>query len=74
MREQIDWTFVALVFGGGLVPVLFPASVVRFYKWFHGPHALRVQQLEPRHARNAGIVWIVIMAVIAYATDGFRHG
>jgi hypothetical protein len=73
VREGIDWTFVALVSGFGLVLVLFPAPVLRFYKWFHGPRALRVQQLEPRHARNAGIVWIVIMAVIAYATDGFRR-
>jgi hypothetical protein len=62
--KNILWTLPGWAFG--LVFVLFPVQVVRFYQWFHGPQARAVQQLEPRHARNAGLVWLVITAVVMY--------
>lgn len=51
----------------GLFWVFFPKPVVRFYKWFHSGSSL-VQQLQPRHARNAGLLWLMVMTVVTYAT------
>ena len=51
----------------GLVFVLFPNQVWRFYRWFLGPDFER-RNPHPRQTRNAGIVWLVIMAVITAFT------
>ena len=51
----------------GLVFVLFPNQVWRFYRWFLGPDFER-RNPYPRQTRNVGIVVLVIMAVITAFT------
>ncbi len=65
----MDWRLLPFLpfWAFGAIFVLFPQEVTRFYKWFHGPEASMVQRLEPRHARNAGFVWLVVMAIVTYA-------
>jgi hypothetical protein len=53
----------------GVVWVVFPERVLQFYKWFH-PDSSHVQQTEPRHIRNAGLLWLAMMVVITYAEWG----
>ena len=48
----------------GAVMVAFPSAVWRFYRWFHGP-ALE-DRIQPRHVRNAGVFWLIVMAITTY--------
>jgi hypothetical protein len=54
----------------GLVFVLFPNQVWGFYRWLFGPDWERRNpyQKRTRGTRNAGIVWLVIMALITAFT------
>jgi hypothetical protein len=49
----------------GLVWVVFPKTVLRFYLWFHGP-ALDGRNLQPKHVRNAGFFWLLVMAAVTF--------
>ena len=62
---MVDWLMLLLFWCFGLVWVFFPARVLRFYVWFHGSGILR-RGNKPRHIRNAGILWLIVMAVLTY--------
>jgi hypothetical protein len=62
MRDALIMSPFVIV---GLVFVFLPARVLRFYEWLHGPSFRRLGN-EPRHVRNAGIRWLVLLAVILY--------
>ena len=49
----------------GVVVVLFPNAVWKSYRRLHGPDFER-RTLQPRHIRNAGIVWLIVMALATY--------
>ena len=49
----------------GIVLVVFPNAVHDFYRWFHDSDFERCGN-QPRHVRNAGIVWLIVMGVSAY--------
>lgn len=51
----------------GVVLVLWPELVRRLYLWLLGSHRPQMHQLEVRHFRNAGVVWLVVMAIFSYA-------
>ena len=50
----------------GVWCILFPGSVLRFYSWFHGPGSDRLGNSK-WHVRNAGLVWLVVIALMAWA-------
>jgi hypothetical protein len=49
----------------GMALVFFPTRVWQFYAWFHGP-AFAASGNKPRHIRNAGILWLVVMTWFTY--------
>jgi hypothetical protein len=63
---RIDWALGVLLWLFGLVCVVFPAHVLGFYRWFHGHDEIHLQQTEPRHVRNAGVLWLLLMAAVTY--------
>jgi hypothetical protein len=50
----------------GVVLLLWPGHVLRFYERFLGADRMRAKQFQIRHVRNSGVVWLVVMAVFAY--------
>jgi hypothetical protein len=57
--------FLNLALLPGLVMIAFPGHIHRFYTWFHGEAYTR-RGNQPRHIRNAGIFWLVIVAAMSY--------
>jgi hypothetical protein len=56
----------ALAFGAfGLWWLLHPASVLRFYAWFHRG---RVRLPPPAGIRVAGLLWIVVVVAVTLAS------
>jgi hypothetical protein len=53
---------LALAIGFGILFVAFPNSVHRFYCWFGG--RVYTTRNSPRTVRNAGILWLLGLAVI----------
>lgn len=51
----------------GVWLIVFPGSVLRFYSWFHGPAFDRLGTTK-QQVRNAGLVWLFMMAFMAWAT------
>jgi hypothetical protein len=49
----------------GVLFVLFPSAVLRFYAWLHGP---RMPKTSPRQVRNAGLVWLAFIAIVFWLT------
>jgi hypothetical protein len=54
----------AAVIAWGLWWVLFPTSVVRFYKWFLGKWSPAV--MLPGQVRLAGWVWLALVSVVLW--------
>jgi hypothetical protein len=48
--------------------ILFPGSVLRFYSWFHGPDFDRLGTTT-QQVRNAGLLWLLLMAFAAWANQ-----
>jgi hypothetical protein len=51
----------------GLVHVLSPKTIFRFYKSLHGAQASGLRLMQPRDIRRAGVVWLIVMSVITIA-------
>jgi hypothetical protein len=66
MRASDVVGFCAVV-SFGLWWILFPISVLRFYTWFHRGKA---RLPGPRGVRLAGVFWVVVVAVVFWASRG----
>lgn len=65
-----DYLGFSLFLGFGLWLVLFPASVIHFYNWFHQD---RVKMPPPRAVRLVGALWILLLCVVTLLTFRRPH-
>jgi hypothetical protein len=57
--------FVTIGLLPGILMIAFPGPIHRFYVSFHGEAHTR-REHQPRHIRNAGVFWILIVGLMMY--------